>query len=158
MQASSRDSADVLYNYELDYYLAHPTIANPRDFKLTDADYEEFKQRVIASGFTYDPESEKILKNLKRMAEFEGYYEDAKDEFDNLEKKLKHNLGKDLDKHKAVIKEMIESDIVAFYYYQKGSVELGLRYDKMFSEACKLLNNPSEYEKILQPPTLVSSK
>ncbi len=158
LQASSRDSADVLYNYELDYYLAHPTIANPRDFKLTDADYEEFKQRVIASGFTYDPESEKILKNLKRMAEFEGYYEDAKDEFDNLEKKLKHNLGKDLDKHKAVIKEMIESDIVAFYYYQKGSVELGLRYDKMFSEACKLLNNPLEYEKILQPPTLVSSK
>ena len=151
LQVSGRDSADVLYNYELDYYLSHPSIAKPRDFQLTDAEYEQFKQRVVKSGFTYDPESAKILKNLKRMAEFEGYYDDAKQEFENLEKKLQHNLDKDLDKHKAVIKQMLESDIVASYYYQRGSAELSLRYDKQFLEACRLLKSPDEYAKILQP-------
>ena len=151
LQVSGRDSADVLYNYELDYYLKHPTIAPARDFSLTDADYAEFKQRVLDSGFTYDPETEKMLTNLKKIAKFEGYYDDAQEEFDNLEKKLKHNLDKDLDIHKTVIKEMLESDIVACYYFQRGSAELALRKDKMFKEACRLLNNTEEYQQILQP-------
>ena len=151
LQASGRDSADVLFNYELDYILSHPTIPEAKDFHLTDADYESFKQQLIASGFTYDPESEKALKDLKKIAQFEGYYDDAKAEFDSLEKKLKHNLAKDLDKHRNVIREILESDIVANYYYQRGSIEVSLRYDKQFLEACRLLKNPEEYKKLLWP-------
>ena len=151
LQASGRDSADVLFNYELDYILSHPTIPEAKDFHLTDADYESFKQQLIASGFTYDPESEKALKDLKKIAQFEGYYDDAKAEFDSLEKKLKHNLAKDLDKHQNVIREILESDIVANYYYQRGSIQVSLRYDKQFLEACRLLKNPEEYKKLLWP-------
>ena len=151
LQASGRDSADVLFNYELDYILSHPTIHEAKDFHLTDADYESFKQQLIASGFTYDPESEKALKDLKKIAQFEGYYDDAKAEFDSLEKKLKHNLAKDLDKHRNVIREILESDIVANYYYQRGSIQVSLRYDKQFLEACRLLKNPQEYKKLLWP-------
>lgn len=151
LQASGRDSADVLFNYELDYILSHPTIPEAKDFHLTDADYESFKQQLIASGFTYDPESEKALKDLKKIAQFEGYYDDAKAEFDSLEKKLKHNLAKDLDKHRNVIREILESDIVANYYYQRGSIQVSLRYDKQFLEACRLLKNPEEYKKLLWP-------
>ena len=151
LQASGRDSADVLFNYELDYILSHPTIPEAKDFHLTDADYESFKQQLIASGFTYDPESEKALKDLKKIAQFEGYYDDAKAEFDSLEKKLKHNLAKDLDKHRNVIRKILESDIVANYYYQRGSIQVSLRYDKQFLEACRLLKNPEEYKKLLWP-------
>ena len=151
LQASGRDSADVLFNYELDYILSHPTIPEAKDFHLTDADYESFKQQLIASGFTYDPESEKALKDLKKIAQFEDYYDDAKAEFDSLEKKLKHNLAKDLDKHRNVIREILESDIVANYYYQRGSIQVSLRYDKQFLEACRLLKNPQEYKKLLWP-------
>ena len=39
----------------------------------------------------------KYLENLVKLAKFEGYYDDAKGEFDALEKKLNHNLAKDLD-------------------------------------------------------------
>ena len=154
LQASTRDSADVLFNFELDYITKHPTIAAARDFHLSDADYDDFKQQLIESGFTYDPESEKLLENLKKVAQFEGYYDDAKPEFEQLEKKLKHNLAKDLDKHRDIIKEIIETDIVANYYFQRGSMELSLRYDKQFIEACRLLKHPDEYQRLLQaPPT-----
>ena len=114
----------------MDYIERHPTIAPAEDFSLTDADYAEFKQRVLKSGFTYDPESEKVMKRLKQMMEFEGYMEDAKPEFEALEKKLAHNLDKDLDRHKALIMQLLQNDIVAAYYYQAGSIANTLQYDK----------------------------
>ncbi|MFA6832731.1 MAG: S41 family peptidase, partial [Bacteroidaceae bacterium] len=90
--AVAKDSNEVLLNYESDYIAKHPTIAPASEFQLSDADYEEFKQRVLKSGFKYDRESEKYLKNLKELAKFEGYYDDAKSDFESLEKKLSHNV------------------------------------------------------------------
>ena len=146
---SGLDSTEVLLDYETDYMAAHPTIAPAADFELSDADYEDFKQRVIKSGFTYDPESERALKTLKKIVQFEGYYDDAKTEFENLEKKLKHNIARDLDMHKDVLKQIITNDLVTAYYYQAGAVENSLKYDKQMKEACRIINNPAEYRAIL---------
>ena len=150
---SRLDTTDILLNYEIDYIAAHPTVASPKDFELSDADYEQFKQRVIKSGFTYDQVSEKILKELENLARFEGYYDDAKPEFEALRQKLKHNIAKDLDYpyNKQKIKEMIAADIMAAYYFEKGSLENSLRNDKQFAEAARLLGNAEEYQKLLQP-------
>jgi carboxyl-terminal processing protease len=86
-----------------------------------------------------------------KLAKFEGYYDDAKTEFENLEKKLSHNVLKDLDFNKKTIKDILANDIVAAYYYQEGAVRNSLKSDKQMSEAVRLLNNPSEYDKLLQP-------
>ena len=147
------DTTDIMLNYEIDYIAAHPTVASPKDFELSDADYEQFKQRVIKSGFTYDQVSEKILKELENLARFEGYYDDAKPEFEALRQKLKHNIAKDLDYpyNKQKIKELIAADLMAAYYFEKGSLENSLRNDKQFAEAARLLGNPDEYQKLLQP-------
>ena len=147
------DTTDIMLNYEIDYIAAHPTVASPKDFELSDADYEQFKQRVVKSGFTYDQVSEKILKELENLARFEGYYDDAKPEFEALRQKLKHNIAKDLDYpyNKQKIKEMIAADIMAAYYFEKGSLENSLRNDKQFAEAARLLGNAEEYQKLLQP-------
>ena len=151
LASSGMDSTEVMLNYEIDYINRHPTIAPPSQFELSDADYAEFKQRVLQSGFKYDPESEKFMETLVKLAKFEGYYEDAKQEFDNLQKKLTHNLEKDLDYNKEQIKRLIETDIVAAYYYERGSVENALRQDKQMAEAVRLINNEEEYKKILKP-------
>ena len=143
------DSTEVLLDYEIDYIASHPTIAPAAEFELSDADYDEFKRRVIESGFTYDPESERALKQLKKIVEFEGYYDDAKAEFEALEKKLKHNIARDLDMHRDVLKQIITNDLVTAYYYQAGGAENSLRYDKQVKEACRLLANPAEYRAIL---------
>lgn len=150
LTVSGLDSTEVLLGYEIDYIASHPTIAPAADFELSDADYEDFKQRVIESGFTYDPESEKVLKSLKKIVKFEGYYDDAKTEFENLEKKLKHNIAKDLDRNKEVLRQMISNDIVAAYYFQEGSMEHSLGYDKQVKEACRLINSPDEYKAVLE--------
>lgn len=149
--AAGRDSNEVLLNYELDYIAHHPTIASPDKFQLTDADYNNFRQRVLQCHFTYDHETEKYLKNLEKLAKFEGYYDGAQPEFAALEKKLKHNVAKDLDFNKEAIKHLIENDIVTAYYYQGGGIENALRTDKQMQAAMKLIQNPVEYKKLLQP-------
>ena len=105
----------------------------------------------MACDFKYDRESEKYLKNLKELVKFEGYYDEAKAEFEALENKLKHNVSKDLDYNKRIIKHMIENDIVAAYYYQKGSIENSLRDDKQMAEALKLILDEAKYREILRP-------
>lgn len=149
--AGARDSNELMLNYEVDYIAKHPTIAPAKDFALTDADYEEFKARVLKADFKYDRETEKYLKDLMKLARFEGYYDDAKPEFDALAKKLSHNVAKDLDYNKQYIKRLIENDIVAAYYYQGGAIRNSLRYDKQVKEAVRLLNTPEEYKKLLRP-------
>ncbi len=151
LSASGRDSTEVMLEYVMDYIERHPTIAYAEDFSLTDADYAELKKRVLKSGFTYDPESEKVMKRLKQMMEFEGYMEDAKPEFEALEKKLAHNLDKDLDRHKALIMQLLQNDIVAAYYYQAGSIANTLQYDKQMKAAEELLLDTERYRQMLQP-------
>ena len=149
--AGARDSNELMLNYEVDYIAKHPTIAPAKDFALTDADYEEFKARVLKADFKYDRETEKYLKDLMKLARFEGYYDDAKPEFDALAKKLSHNVAKDLDYNKQYIKRLLENDIVTAYYYQGGAIRNSLRYDKQVKEAVRLLNTPEEYKKLLRP-------
>ncbi len=151
LASSGTDSTEVMLDYEVDYIAKHTTIAPPSKFEISDADFNDFKQRVLASGFNYDPESGKYLANLVKIAKFEGYYEDAKEEFDNLEKKLTHNLEKDLDFNKEQLKKILANDIVAAYYYQRGAIENSLNGDKQMEEACRLILNPEEYAKILRP-------
>ena len=151
LSATGQDSTEVMFDYVVEYIAKHPQIAKPSEFHLTDTDWEEFKARVIKSGFTYDPVSKKQLEQLVKTAQFEGYYDDAKEAFDNLEKKLNHDVAVDLEKHKQVLLQVIEADIIAAYYYQAGSIESGLRYDCQVKEAQELLKNQEEYKKILAP-------
>ena len=148
--ASFRDSNEVMFNYELDYIAKHASIASPETFHLTDADYEEFKQRVIKSGFKYDGETAKLLKSLEQLARFEGYYDLSKEQFNALKDKLQHNVAHDLEYNKAFIKELLEGDIVRAYYYQGGGIAYSLTKDVFFKRATELLTNIKEYNNILK--------
>ena len=151
LSASGQDSTEVMFDYVVDYIAKHPTIAPAAEFHISETDWQEFKDRVIKSGFTYDPVSKKQFADLVKTAKFEGYYEDAKGAFDDLEKKLNHDVATDLEKHKEVLMKVLEADIIAAYYYQAGAIEAGLNYDRQLKEAVRLLQNPDEYQKILAP-------
>ncbi len=144
------DSTEVAFDYVVDYIGKHPTIADAKDFHLTDADYEEFKQRVIKAGFTYDQLSKKQFGELEKAMKFEGYYDEAKAELEALKAKIDHHeLATDLDRHRNEIQQMLEQDIVSAYYFQGGQLLVGLRNDKTLQEAERILQTEGEYQKVL---------
>ena len=151
LSASGQDSTEVMFDYVVDFIAKHPTIAPANEFHLTDADWQAFKERVVKSGFTYDPVSKKQFAELVKSAKFEGYYEGAKAAFDSLESKLNHDVAFALDRHEKVIRQILEADIISAYYYQSGAIEAGLNYDNQLKEAIRLLKSPEDYRKVLAP-------
>ena len=139
---------DVLLDWGTKYAQKHAEIAPIEEFEITDADFEELKEMARESGFKYDRLSENRLKDLRKVAEFEGYYEDAKEEFEALEKKLEHNLDREFERFKKDIKELMAQEIVKRYYYQSGALQEALKADEDLAKAIEVLGS-EEYDKIL---------
>ena len=140
---------DMIFDYATQYVIKHPTIAKVEDFQLTDADYADFKEMLKKRNFSYDRQSEAMLKKLKEMADFEGYMENASEEFSALEKKLQHNLDLELDRFSKDIKPLIAEEILKRYYFEKGAVQESLKDDADLKKALEILQNPEEYKKVL---------
>lgn len=143
---------NLIFDYATQYCLNHPAIVSPEKFEVTAADYNEFKEMVKKADFKYDQQSEKILKTLKEAAEFEGYMDAASEEFAALEKKLNHDLNRDLDYFSDDIKKMIASEIIKRYYFQRGNIIQQLKDDDGLKEAVKILKEPAKYKEILSAP------
>lgn len=146
-------TSDVLLDYVNHYVQTHATIAPAGDFSLTDADYADFVKMVEESDFTYKRRTEEMMKLLERTARFEGCYEGAKPEFEALAAKMKGGVAADLElpKNKEEIKSVLESDIVARYYFRRGVVQQQLKADKDLKTALEILTDTERYESLLKP-------
>ena len=143
---------NLIFDYATQYCLKHPSIPSPQEFKVTDADYNDFKAMVKKADFKYDQQSEKIMKTLKEAAKFEGYLDEASEEIKALEKKLTHNLDRDLDYFSKDIRSMIADEIIKRYYYTRGGIIQQLKDDDRLQAALKILADPVKYKETLSAP------
>lgn len=143
---------NLIFDYATEYCLKHPAIAAPEQFEITDADYNDFKALVKKADFKYDQQSEKIMKTLKEAAKFEGYLDEASEEIKALEKKLTHNLDRDLDYFSKDIRSMIADEIIKRYYYTRGGIIQQLKDDDGLQAALKILADPVKYKETLSAP------
>lgn len=143
---------NLIFDYATQYCLKHPSIPSPQEFKVTDADYNDFKAMVKKADFKYDQQSEKIMKTLKEAAKFEGYLGEASEEIKALEKKLTHNLDRDLDYFSKDIRSMIADEIIKRYYYTRGGIIQKLKDDDGLQAALKILADPVKYKETLSAP------
>ncbi len=144
--------SDQLFDYTVHYRGTHATIAPPESFRLSDAEYAEFRQYLKDHGFTYDRQSRSVLDLLRHVAEREGYAEEAKAEFDALEAKLTHNEDFDFTRWEKEIRQLVERAIILDYYYQAGQAAYDLRDDKDLKEALRIVCDDARYGTLLAPP------
>ncbi len=129
----------------------HKTIPSVEEFSVSDEDFEALKAYAKEKNFTYDRQSEKALKNLKEVAEFEGYLEEDSTWFKELETKLTPDLNRDFDRFKKEVKRLMESEIAKRYYYQKGELLAGLKEDEVLKKALEVLGDEALYKETLKP-------
>ena len=150
--------SDPFFDFVTHYRATHPSIAQARDFSITDEDYQLFRDSLLKSNFTYDRQTYNALQSLKRIAKFEGYDKSAAPEIEALEKKLAHNLAGDLDTWEKQVRQLLSAEICSRYYYEKGMIENMLKADQTITDAISLLRKPEEYRKILHPQTPKAKK
>ena len=148
----------VLLDFAADWAQKHKTIPPVEEFSITDEDFEAFKKFANEKNYTDDLQSEKLLKNLKEVAKFEGYLDADSTIFNSLQEKLTPNLERDFDLHKEQIKKLIASEIIKRYYFQKGVLMENLKDDKVLDKALEVLGNQELYNKTLSTPEKVAPK
>lgn len=141
--------SDVFFDWGTDFASAHPTIAPPGEFHITDSIYADFCAYVERSDFKYNRRSDEVMELLRKVAEMEGYLEDAKEEMAALEAKFAPDTKKDLERLKKHIIPYLEGEAVIRYYHQNGSIRHAMPKDKTYRCAVNLLKNPQAYERIL---------
>ena len=142
-------SKNFIFNYATEFAVNNPTIAPADNFTLTDLQYTDFKNVVLKDTFDYTTASEEVLKKMKKTVEEEGYFEDAKSEYDALFKKLTPSKERDLEKFKPEIKQILENEIISRYHYQKGRTVHNLKNDDYLKKSIEILTNFSMMNTIL---------
>jgi carboxyl-terminal processing protease len=143
---------DALLDYVTEWTQKHKTIPPVDEFVYSDKDYEDFKAYLKEKGFSYDRQSERYLKELREVAEFEGYTDDDDTLFSELEAKLTPDLERDLERHKEQIKQLVSIEIVKRYYFNKGEIMESLKSDKALDKALDILADTALYQKTLSKP------
>lgn len=139
----------AFFDFVTNWTQQHKEIPPVDAFSVSDADFEALKAYETEKGFTYDRQSEKALKSLKEVAEFEGYLEGDTTWFKTLEAKLTPDLNRDFDRFKSEVKKLLETEIVKRYYYQKGELLVGLKNDDVLQKALEVLAAPDLYRETL---------
>ncbi|MDB5032522.1 S41 family peptidase [Mucilaginibacter sp.] len=140
----------LLFDYATKYRAAHVKMEDPRSFKLSDAEYEDFVKYLSDKNYTYNTTSEKVLDALKTEATKEKQFDQIQTEYDVLKSKLLNSKKNDLQIHKAEIKQALEIEIASRYYYDKGRYEANFKYDIELARAIKTMQDKNQIAAILK--------
>ena len=138
----------LFFDYSTEYRFAHDSISN--NFVFSDEDFKNFKTYLADKEYSYKTETETVLEKLKKKAEAEEYFSKLSEEYDVLFAKMQENKNDDLQKHKNSIKEILTTEILSRYYYQKGRIKAGLNFDVEVEKAIEILKDKEQYNEILK--------
>lgn len=147
--AFSLGSKFLLFDFATEFKLRHPSIPPAGEFRINDALYGELKNWLADKDYDYTTESEQMLKDLREVAQTEKYLNLIKTELEALEVKVSQGKSEDLDTFSEQIRELLEGEIVARYYYQRGRIESMLRSDNELARALEVLRDEKAYRAIL---------
>ncbi|HMV10662.1 MAG TPA: S41 family peptidase [Cyclobacteriaceae bacterium] len=140
-----------IFDYATLYAFNHQKLAEPRNFSLSNEEYQQFVNWMKGKNYTYTSNLDVKLKQLIQEAEDENYYTDLKPHIDQIRTKIAENKKNELTLYKDQIKKLLEEDIMARYYLEEGTVQVGFKYDQELKKASEVLLNRSNYSRLLKP-------
>lgn len=138
-----------VFDFATQYAHEHKTIAEPRLFSLSDAEYAEFVAWMKGKKLSYASELDTQLQELEEMAKKEKYLNDLKPTLEQLRQRVRESRKQDMLLFKDQIKKLLEEEIASRYYLERGVVEVGFKYDDEVKKAIEVLHNPALYQKTL---------
>ena len=135
---------NMFFDYATRYHRLHDSIAAPEVFTLTDEEIEDFCRFLDEKEFTYETETSKYFADMLDMARHEDIDSTTMAALEALQPALKPSFREAIARNIEEVKQMLGSEIVLRYYYQKGQIAYQLRFDKELEKAKTLLNSHKE--------------
>ncbi len=139
----------LFFDYASEFRVKNQTIVPAKQFKLTDAQYQDFIKWLSNKDLEYKTRVERTIEGLEKTAKEEKYYDDIKTQLNTLKEKVSHNKDNDLQKFKVEIKEELEREIATRYYFSDGKMESSFDDDADVKAAIALFKDETKYKKIL---------
>lgn len=140
------------FDFATKYAAGHETVPSPAEFTVTDTIFADFKRSIDPAKFKYDQVGAELMKKVEENLDVEGYLNpEVKAAIDSLSAMLTHDLDHDLDLHRSELSDLIASEIMSRYYFERGNVENSLKSDKGLAKATELLLDRKRYDKLLRP-------
>ncbi len=139
-----------IFDYVTQYSFAHNNeIPDPKTFSLSDAEYMDFVNWMKGRKYDYESYLEQQLLGFEKEAKKERYYTELKGQLEQIKTKIEESKKNELMLYKDQIKMLLEEDIVARHYLEKGIVENGFKRDEGVIKAIDILHNQPQYKKTL---------
>ncbi len=139
----------LIFDFATAYAHKNKSISKAEEFQLDKKTFDDFKTFLKDKELNYKNESEEALMRFLDIAKNENLMDDSNAEFQKLLAAVAASLDRDLEKNKKEIIEILESEIVSRYYYQKGRVMHSFIADDALKTAINILENPTRYKQIL---------
>ncbi len=134
----------AIFNFVTNYCYDNPSIGNSKEYQFND--FKNFQNYLLKSDKSFVTEEEKLFRNAYQSVEDPKL---VSKEYQQILKKLNREKVEKISKNKEYLSDLIQTEIVKRFYFEKGSFENKLSKDKVILEAIKLLNDKSKYTKIL---------
>jgi len=160
VELSSRSFAPITYSlvtrslvfsFVSEFALKNENIVKPREFEVSEELYTSFVDWLQDKEYDYTTRVEKTIEDLEKFAERETYFEDIKEDLENLKSSVSHSKVQDLVTFKDEIKEALKDEIVSRYYYQNGVIEASLDQDPEIESALQVFADSKVYASYLTP-------
>ncbi len=148
---SSLLQGQYIFNYAIHYRNQHPKIEDPKNFKLSDQDFEDFVAYLKSQDYDYSTETEAALDQLESKIKLENYEKALQDDVKAMRQTLKEDKWAVLKSVKPLILIELQRAIALNYFLEKGMLENMLEVDPEIAEAQKILKDKAAYQKILSP-------
>lgn len=139
----------VIFDFATQYYYKNQ-LQDLGNFKFSDADFQSFKNFVSQSDFTYETETEKLLKQAMASSENAIFNEAVENDFKTLLLDIDKNKVSALESYRKEIQAKLEDEIVKRYFYREGLYDYYLTHDDAILAATELLTNQGKYQSILK--------
>lgn len=140
---------DAIFDFATKYYYSHE-LENAENFNFSDSDYNDFKKHLQTSNFNYETATEKELNEMLDRAEDEELKSKIASEVKNIKSQIEDFKKEELENKKPEIVSLLTDEIIKRYFYKEGLYEYYTTNNPEISKAKEILNNPSEYSKILK--------
>ncbi|MGA8852720.1 MAG: S41 family peptidase [Christiangramia sp.] len=140
---------DAIFDYATKYYYSHE-LNDPEDFNFLEADFNDFKNYLASSDFHYETATEKELNEMLEKAEDEELKANISSEVEKIKSQISAFKKQELDNKKPEIVSLLTDEIIKRYFYKEGLYEYYTANNPEIATAKAILNNPSEYSKLLK--------
>ncbi|MFD1062614.1 S41 family peptidase [Winogradskyella litorisediminis] len=142
------EEENLIFDFATEYFYKN-NVSDLKGFEFSNNDFEGFKSYLEKQNFSFETETEKALNEALIVAQEEKLDNAISSEYNDVISALNSYKSAAINKNKEKLSGLLQDEIIKRYFYAEGLYDYYKANNTEIKKALEILNNPSEYNKIL---------